>query len=102
MAIGGFEKQVASRLGTNSSFTLTTVSQATAAFGTQTYQVRVGTNSSVTTCFVKVGDGTPTAGNTDAIMGANQIDYFCCTPGQKAAVVSIGPAAGTVSVTEMS
>jgi len=57
--------------------------------------------SAVTTCFVKVGDGTPTATTaSDAVMGANVIDYFTCTPGQKVAVIG-GTAAGIVSVSEM-
>src|SRR5262245_52785843 len=102
MATGQWEKQPASRVGTNTNFTLTTASQATSAFGTQTYQVRVATSSAVTTCFVKIGDGSVTATTaSDAVMGANQIDYFAVTPGQKAAVIG-GTAAGSVSISEMS
>jgi hypothetical protein len=96
-----YDKIPRSRFITNTNFTLTTASQATAAVGTQTYCVRVATNSAVTTCFVKVGDGTPTATTaSDAILGSNVVDYFACTPGQKVAVIG-GTAAGIVSVSEM-
>jgi hypothetical protein len=97
-----WDKMPASRIISNTNFTLTTASQATATLGTQTYQVRVATNGAVTTCFIKIGDGTPTATTAnDALMGASVVDYFNCTPGQKVAVIG-GTAAGIVSVTEMS
>src|SRR5262245_47197169 len=100
--MAAWDKQPASRIGVNTNFTLTTASQATSAVGAQTYQVRVSTNSAVATCYVKVGDGTPTATTAgDAVMGANQVDYFTCSPGQKVAVIG-GTAAGIVSVSEMS
>jgi hypothetical protein len=62
--------------------------------------IRVATGAQQ--CWIKIGDGTPTAATTgdSAIMGANTVDYFCVTPGQKIAVV--GGTAGPVSVTEMS
>jgi MFS transporter, AAHS family, 4-hydroxybenzoate transporter len=44
------------------------------------------------------GDGTPTADTNSWVMGANTIDYFCVTPGQKCAVFGTG---GNLSVTEM-
>jgi hypothetical protein len=97
-----WDKMPASRIGSSSIFTLTTASQATSALGSQTYEVRVATNGSVTTCFIRTGDGTVTADTTSgAILGANVVDYFTVTPGQKVAVIG-GTAAGLVSVTEMS
>jgi len=97
-----WDKMPSSRMGTNTTFTLTTNSQASAAFGAQTYQIRIGTSSGITQCFVKIGDGTPSATVTDgAMLGANVVDYFCVTPGQKVGVVSVAPAAGVVTVTEM-
>src|SRR5262245_38465385 len=97
-----FEKQPASRFVTTTNFTVATSAQTTAAVGSQTYHVRVSTNSAVTTVFVKVGDGAVAATTaSDAIMGANQIDYFTCTPGQKVSVIG-GTAAGIVSISEMS
>jgi hypothetical protein len=87
-----------SRLGTNTTFTLSGSSQATAAFGAQTYQVRVAAGAQP--AYLRIDDGTPQAAATDALMPANTIDYFTVTPGQKAAVLQAG-AAGTLSVTEM-
>ena len=89
----------ASRAGTNTTFALSAASQATAAFGPQTYLIRVATNA--TAAYIKIGDGTPTATTSDLVMGANQIDWFSVTPGQKCAV--LGKAAtDQASVTEIS
>lgn len=86
------------RISTVHTFTMSGTSQATAAFGAQTYCVRVATGAQPG--FITIGDGTPTAANTDTLMGANTIDYFTVTPGQKAAVLQAGTA-GTITVTEM-
>jgi hypothetical protein len=101
MAALGYDKQPSSRLGLNTSFTLTTASQQTGTFGPQTYQVRVATSSAVTACFFRIGDGSQTATATDSVIGANVVDYENVTPGQRCAVLG-GSAAGTVTVTEMS
>jgi hypothetical protein len=85
----------AARAGTNT----TIPSQATPAFGAQTYLLRVATSAQP--AFVKIGDGTPTAAATDMLVGANVVDYFVVTPGQKAAVLQAGTA-GSISFTEMS
>jgi hypothetical protein len=90
--------RAASRLGANTVFTMSGSSQATAAFGSQTYQVRVATEAQP--AFVKIDDGTPTATASDVLVGANQIDYFTVTPGQKLAVLQAGTA-GRLSVTEV-
>ena len=90
--------RAASRLGTNTTFTLSGSSQATAAFGSQTYQVRVAAGAQP--AYVRIDDGTPTAAATDPLMPANTIDYFTVTPGQKLACLQAGTA-GTLSVTEM-
>jgi len=96
-----FDKIPASRPGVSTNLTTGTGSSPTPAFGAQTYQVRVATGAA--SCFIKIGDGTPTAASTGDSMqlGANCVDYFCVTPGQKAAVVQ-GSAAGPVTITEMS
>jgi hypothetical protein len=74
-------------------------SQATPAFGSQTYQIRVSTAAQP--AFVKIGDGTPTADSTGSMLiGTNVVDYFTVSPGQAAAVLQAG-AAGTISITEM-
>jgi len=98
-----WDKQPASRLGTNTTFTLTTASQATAAFGAQTFQVRVATNSQVVGAFIKVGEasGVTASSGNDAIIGSNVVDYVTVTPGQKLAIVG-QTAAGIVTVTEVS
>jgi hypothetical protein len=97
--MAAFDKQHASRAGTNTTITMSGSSQATAAFGAETFQIRVATDGQP--AFVEIGDGTPTATSSSMLLGANQVDYFTVTPGQKAAVLQAG-AAGKVSITEMS
>ena len=91
-----WDKQPSSRYSLSTTFTLTTASQSTAAFGAQTYQIRVATGATV--AFLKIGDGTPTATTTgdSALLPANTVDYWTVTPGQKAAVIGT---AGTNQVT---
>jgi hypothetical protein len=103
MALTGFDKMPSSRMGTSTRFALTTASQATAVFSAQCRQIRVATSTNASTfVYVKIGDGTPSADSTgSAGMGANVIDYFQVTPGQKCAV-SADSAGGFVTVTEMS
>jgi hypothetical protein len=86
------------RLGTVHTFTMSGSSQATAAFGSQTYRVRVATGAQP--AYITFGT-TPTAAATDSLLGTNVIDYFDVTPGQKAAVLQAGTA-GTITVTELS
>lgn len=74
----------------------TSTSTASAAFGSQTYQVRVAAPAS---CFIKVGDGTPTAATTDALLPNTWVDYVTVSPGQRIAVFSA--TIQTVSVTEI-
>ena len=91
--------QTAARAGVNTTFTTSASSQATAAFGAQTYLIRVATATNP--IFLKIGDGTPTATSSDLVVGVNVESYFAVTPGQKAAVLQ-NTAAGQVSITEMS
>jgi|AraplaMF_Col_mMF_1032025.scaffolds.fasta_scaffold00246_68 hypothetical protein len=93
----GFANVDSARLGTQNNVVITTstVSVASSAFGSQTYQIRVATT---TACNIKIGDGTPTATTSDALMPANWVDYFIVTPGQKIAAIG---AVTTVSVTEI-
>src|SRR5262245_38519673 len=96
-----WDKQPSCRIIANSNFTLTTSAQTGSALGAQTYQVRVATNNAVVTAYIKIGDGSPAATSAnDTVMGANQIDYFTVTPGQKVSVLG-GTAAGILSVSEM-
>jgi|ERR1043166_2398120 hypothetical protein len=93
------EKQHSSRAGANSVITMSGSSQATAAFGAQTYQIRVATNDQP--AFFTVGDGTPTADSSSMLLAAGLVDYITVSPGQKAAVLQAGTA-GKISITEMS
>jgi hypothetical protein len=86
------------RISTVHTFTMSGTSQATAAFGAQTYRVRVATNTQP--AFVTIGDGTPTAANTDSVLPAGWVEDFDCSPGQKLAVLQAGTA-GTLTVTEL-
>ena len=86
------------RLGTNTTFTMSGSSQATAAFTSQCYMIRIATNDQP--AFFEVGDGTPTATAADVLIGPNCIDYITVTPGQKLAVLQAGTA-GLFSVTEL-
>lgn len=88
----------ARRLGTVHTFTMSGSSQATAAFGNQTYAVRVATNTQP--AFVVIGDGTPTAANTDSVIPLGWVEDFTVTPGQKLAVLQAGTA-GVLTVTEL-
>jgi hypothetical protein len=94
-----YPKPGIARCGVSTTFVMSVGSQATAAFGAQTYIIRVATGAQP--AFIKIGDGTPTAAATDLVMGANQTEYFAVTPGQKCAVFN-GGTAGSISITEMS
>lgn len=87
-----------SRLGATTVFTLSGSSQASAAFGAETFQIRIATSGQP--AYIKVDDGTPTATTSDTLMPANWIDYVTVTPGQKIAVLQAGTA-GLISVTEI-
>jgi hypothetical protein len=98
-----WDKMPSSRITSSTRSALTTASQATAAFGAQTYQIRVATGALVGSgvAYIKTGDGTPSADSTgSAIMGSNVVDYFNVTPGQKCAV-SVEAAGGFLTVSEM-
>jgi hypothetical protein len=94
-----YPKPGCARAGVTTVITMSVGSQATPAFGAQTYIIRVATSGQP--AFIKISDGTPTAGTGDVLVGANVVDYFTVTPGQKLATVQAGTA-GTISITEMS
>ena len=87
----------ASRLGAAQDVAIGAASAASAAFGAQTYQVRVAATSA---CRIRIGDGTPAALATDSYLPADRPEYFTCTPGQKIAVIQ-DAAGGKLSVTEV-
>jgi len=99
-----FDKMPSSRITSSTRFALTTASQSTAAFGAQTYQIRVATGNLVGSgvVYIKVGEagGVTADSSSSPILGSNVVDYFCVTPGQKAAV-SAEAAGGFVTISEM-
>lgn len=88
-------KASSARLGAIQQIAPAGASAASAAFGSQTYQIRVCADAAMR---IRIGDGTPTALNTDALLPANWVEYFTVTPGQKLAAFGTG----NVTVTEMS
>jgi hypothetical protein len=108
--MGIFDKQSASRQGVSQNVAFAAAggaSAASAAFGSQTYQIRVAVSG---TGFVagtggvriRIGDGTPAATATDSFMANINTEYFNVTPGQKIAVLGNDAGTGNLSVTEMS
>ena len=74
----------------------TSSSAASAAFGSQTYQIRIAAPAA---CFYKVDAGTPTAAATDVYLPAPWVEYVEVSPGQKISVWSA--TVQTVSVQEV-
>ncbi len=80
-------------------------SAASTAFGSQTYWVMVcvaGIYAAGSGVRISIGDGTPTATATSALVPVNFPMIFACTPGQKVACVSNDTTTGSLSVTELS
>jgi hypothetical protein len=87
------------RLGTISSFTMSTTSQQTTAFGSYTHTVRIATGAQPG--YFSNPAASPTAGSTDSnLIGTNCVDYIRVAPGEKIAVFQAGTA-GTITITEM-
>lgn len=85
------------RLGITNNVAIATTSTAvaSAAFGSQTWQIRI---SAPATCFYKV-DKAPTAANTDALLPAPWVEYVKVSPGEKISIFS--PTIQTVSIVEI-
>ena len=98
--------QNSSRLGAAQDVPLSGSTNASTAFGAQTYQIRVcalNPTGTVTSIRIRIGDGTPTAVTTDTVIPLNWPEYFTVTPGQKIAGILTGTAPTvTLSVTEIS
>jgi len=62
----------------------TSTAVASAAFGAQTFQVRVAPPAA---CFYSV-DKAPTATTSDAMLPANKIAYITVAPGEKISIFS--------------
>lgn len=85
------------RLDTVHTFTMSGSSQQTAAFGAQTYTVRIATGAQP--AYFLLGSD-PTAAATSNLLGTNVVDYVSVRPGEKIAVLQAGTA-GTITITEM-
>jgi hypothetical protein len=86
------------RWGAQNNVAVATTSTAavSSAFATTTYQIRVMAPAA---CFLKVGDGTPTAATTDALIAPYFPEYISVSPGQKISAYSA--TLQTISVTEI-
>lgn len=87
------------RLSTVHTFTLSASSQATAAFGSQTYRIRVATGSYP--AFIEIGGTGVTATSSGHLMPANFADYFTVSPGQKLATIESSTLHGPLTVSEI-
>jgi hypothetical protein len=92
-----FPKSSASRQGASQNVSLTTSSNASTAFGSETYQVML---VATVACNIRIDSGTPTAVTTDTLLPANFPMVFIVSPGQKVAGITASTA--TLSVTELS
>ena len=92
--------------GTTQTIAYDSTTPITNAFGTQTRQVRVVSNSA---CHIHFYDstGSATATTSDPFLPANWIDYYTVNPGQKISAIKaatnglVTATAGTLWVTEM-
>jgi hypothetical protein len=79
-------------------------SAQSAAFGSQTYAIRVcavGVESATADGVrINVGDN-PTASATSDLLALNWVEYVKCSPGQKIAVIGNNASTGVVSVVEL-
>lgn len=85
------------RLGAAQEVTTGAASAASAAFGSQTYAIRLAASAA---CRYVVGDGTPTAVATSAYLPADWVEVVTVSPGQKVAAIQES-GAGKLSVTEL-
>lgn len=92
------------RVGTCQQIAYDSSTAITNAFGSQTYYVRLVSNSA---SHYKIGDGAQTAATTDPFLPANWIEVVKVTPGQRISAIKaatnglVTATAGTLSVTEL-
>lgn len=93
----GYMNVDSARLGATNNVAVATTSTAvaSAAFGAQTFQIRVAPSAA---CFYVV-DKAPTAAATDAYLPANWVEYVTVMPGEKISIFSA--TIQTVSVKEV-
>lgn len=97
---------VTARNGTTQAVAYTGTSAAASnAFGAQTYQVRVVSDSA---CHYAIGDGAQTSTTDFPFLPANTVEYVTVTPGQRIAAIRaatgglVTATSGTLWVTELS
>ena len=82
--------------GSSSNVTIGAASAQSAAFGSQTFDIRL---VSTVASHVRIGSN-PTAVAADTLLPANVPEYFHVYPGEKVAVIQ-DSAGGTLNVTEL-
>ena len=100
------DRTSSSTIGATQTIAYDTTTPVTNAFGAQTRQIRVVSNSA---CHIRVYDstGTATATTADPFLPANWIDSYTVTPGQKISAIKaatnglVTATAGTLWITEM-
>jgi hypothetical protein len=100
-----FPKHPASRVGATQTIAFDSSVAIANAFGTETYQLRLVSNSA---CCFRIGDGAQTATTADPFLPANTVQYVIVNPGQRISAIKaatnglVTATAGTLWVTEMS
>lgn len=100
-----FDKQHSSRYETTQTIAYDGNVAITNAFGAQTYQIRVVSNSA---CHIQIGDGAQTASTSTPFLPANYPEYITVNPGQRISAIKaatnglVTATAGTLWVTEVS
>jgi hypothetical protein len=89
-------KQPCSRQGASQNLSVSAVSAASTAFGSETWAVLLVATAA---CNVRIDSGTPTATTSDTLLPANVPLFFACTPNMKVAAVTASTA--TLNVTEL-
>jgi hypothetical protein len=91
--------QQASRLGRSIVTTLTSATQSTTNFGSQTRQVRITTTLPIWATIDTTA--TVTANSSATYLPANWPEYFVVTPGQQLNFISTSTSSGYVVLTEV-
>jgi hypothetical protein len=100
-----FPKQPSSRNGLTQTIAFDASVGVTTAFGQETYQLRLVSNSA---CCYRIGDGAQTATSADAYLPANAVEYVIVSPGQRISAIKastnglVTATAGTLWITEVS
>lgn len=87
------------RMGTVHKLTAGAASTETAAFGAQTYAVRIASGDNG--FYFRVGKGAQTAVNTDSVCPGAWSEYIVVHPGEQLAVLRSGASDAIVTVTEI-